>query len=162
VWRTCARAASATSSNRKSSETGERLLLRTARRRKPSLLNILIQKFVRFPCRDVLVQHAVSVLRGQADWRVDFQNVGFVQALKFCPQRLPRCRTEIVFGMREHDSRIRIVDSSRQSFAQLRRAIPGTGGCGKCDRRMYSFIPFGSQQCYVSCPPKECPASAIR
>jgi hypothetical protein len=46
-----------------------------------------------------------------------------VQALKFCRQRAPCAGTEVVFGMREHNGCIRVVDGTCQSFAQLRRTV---------------------------------------
>jgi hypothetical protein len=76
-------------------------------------------KYIGFPCRDIFIQHAVTVIRCQADCRVYLQQIRFMQAFEFRGQVAAGGCTVVVLSMSEHDGsfvlRMAVSNRSRNS-----------------------------------------------
>jgi len=102
-----------------------------------SVFTVAIKKFkyVGFPCRDIFVQHVVTVVRGQTYLGVDFQRVWLAQAFQFFRQSTSGGCAEVVLSMDQHYCGACLANRGEQAVAHFGRALPRTSPCTEGDHR---------------------------
>ena len=99
-----------------------------------------------FPFGNGEVQEVVSVIRGFTEGRVNFEEVGFVEAVEFGSDRSAGGCVVVVSGVDEHDGRGSFADSGKNTLAQFLLALPGTGASTKGDLGAYCRVTLPSEQ----------------